>query len=279
MKMSEELKPEAKVETPEPEVVETPELSPTEQEALEQGWLPKDKWVEAGNDAEEWRSAREFKERGELFKSIHSTKRDLKQAQAALTALQRHHQMVFDKAHKQAIQDLKKERREALRADEIDRVESVEEEIERLETEHAAAKAAMIDEQKAASSQGELHPVFQSWVARNSWYSTDNELREFADTTGLLYSQKNPGVSPEQVLAHVEKTIRKQFAEKLGTTQRKSAPNPTATPRKSGKAGGGVSDADIEEMGGNIQIMNTLIRSKAVTRESYIEDLKKINKR
>ena len=190
--------------------------------------------------------------------------------------------MVFEKAHKQAVSDLKKERREAMRADDVDRLEQVEQEIEERTAEFERQKQEMV---QAAQTQnavqgGQVHPDFQVWVEKNKWYNTDDELREFADTIGLLHAQKNPGISPAQVLDHVEKRVRKQFAEKFGGGRR-AAPNPTATPSKGtkGSSQSSTSNDEIESLGGNVEIMNTLIRNGTLTKEKYIEDLKKVQKR
>ena len=83
--MTEEVKEEKVVEEPVEEIVdETPEYSSAEQAAMEQGWLPKEDWEEAGRDPDEWRSAREFNDRGEFFKTIHQQKREMKAQASAL---------------------------------------------------------------------------------------------------------------------------------------------------------------------------------------------------
>ena len=266
MKMSEETKVvETKEET---KVVE---VSPHEETARTQGWVSKEEWVEAGRDEAEWRPAKEFVDRGDLYKSLHSTKRELKQTQAALTALQRHHQYVYDRAHKQAITDLKKERRFAMKDEDLERVEEIETEIENLEKEHQI-EAVKLAQAKAQTEAAGVNPEFQQWVDKNIWYLQDSDMRDFADAQGLIYMNKNPGLPPAQVLSHVESKIRKAYPEKFGV--KKAAPNAVASVDKTNKSSRKAS-SDFELTDLEREMMNTFVKQKIMTEEQYIAELKK----
>src|SRR3990167_2661536 len=154
-----------------------PEPHPAELEARGQGWVSKEEWVESGRDEGDWRPAKEFVERGEIFKTLHSVKRELKQTRAQHEALQKHHQYVFEKAHLKAIDDLKRERRAAIRADDLETAETIAEEIDELKENHAKEKQVVIAENKKAEVQ-EANPEFQMWVDHNKWYLVDNDLRD-----------------------------------------------------------------------------------------------------
>ena len=266
--MTEEVKEEAGEEA----VVDQTTPAPTEVEtqASEQGWMSKEAWVESGKDASEWRPAKEFVERGELFKHIHTTKRELKQTQAALTALQRHHQFVYEKAHQQAIKDLRHERRAALQDEDIDRVEAIEAEIETLNTKHQQESQQLQAEVSAATAGP--HPMFQAWANQNSWYNADEELRDFADAIGIVYAGKHPEAksNPQVVLDYVAKEVRKKYPEKFGT--RKAAPNPTAGVDRSGRAGPPSKDVEMDDM--ERDIMNTLVKTGVMTEKEYRAQLK-----
>ena len=263
-KVVEETKPEVK------EVVV--ELSPIEVQASEQGWVPKDQWVEAGNDPNDWRPAKEFVDRGELYKTIHSTRRELKQAQAGLSALQKHHQYVFEKAHRQAINDLRTERRLAVREDDFDRVEQIENQIDEIQDAHEKEKQTLANEQAVVAQAGP-HPDFQVWVDRNSWYMSDPELQEFADVVGIVYAKKNPNVAPAVVLKHIEDKVRKQFPDKFGV--KKAAPSPTASvDRTSRKVGKGADDVELDD--NETAIMQDLVRNKVMTEAQYKADIKRM---
>lgn len=261
------------VETKEVVKPETAEPSPMETEAMSQGWVPKEEWVESGRDPDEWRPAREFVERGELYRTIHSTKRDLKATQAALSALQRHHQHVFEKAHQQALADLRAAKRMAIREEDHERAAEIDEEIERTKDEFQTEKT--MQEQSMVSPAQTAVPEFNAWVDRNPWYTQDEELREFADATGLIYANKNRGVNPVDVLKHVEASVRKKFPEKFGV--KRAAPNAVASVSRQTKVKPSKDD-DIELDETEREIMETLVRSGALTKEQYIADLKKVKK-
>lgn len=264
--MTEEVKNTETVET-KTEVT----ISPVEQSARDQGWVNKEEWVADGKEEDAWRPAKEFIDRGELYKSIHQTKRELKQTQATLTALQRHHVYVFESAHQKALDDLKKERRVAAKEGDVDRVEEVEEKIEQVQKEHKAATAQV----QTAIPAGP-HPDYVAWVNRNSWYDQDEDLREFADATGLIYMQKNPDVPPNEVLTHVTAKVKKQFPEKFGT--KKAAPNAVTRVDKT-SAQGRKAEAEMDLTETEQDIMKELVSSGVMTKEKYIAELKKVKDR
>ena len=251
------------------EVVDEVTPDPIEVEAMEQGWLPKDQWVEAGKNPDEHRSAKEFKERGELFKTIHQNKRELQKTQQALTALQRHHQFVFEKAHTQALADLKREKRQAMKDEDLSRVAELDDAIEERQEQFAQERKELVP----AITQPQVPPEFAEWVGRNDWYEKDDDLREFADATGIVYAGKNPGGPPSTVLKHVEDKVRKQFPEKFGV--RRSAPNAVASVDKTNRKVAAKDTFELTEE--ETATMNEFIRMGApLTKEQYISDLKKI---
>lgn len=247
------------------------EFTPTEEQALDQGWVPKEDWVKQGGDPDEWRTAKEFVDRGELYKSLHSTKRDLKQTQAALGALQKHHGYVYERAYQQALQDLKREKRQAIRNEDFEKLEDVEDRIETLQTEHQETQTKLVAEQQAAQVAGP-NPVMEQWKERNRWYDNDQDLREFADATGLIYINKNPGVAPAEVLRHVEAKVKRNFPDKFQT--KRAAPNAVAGIDREGKPANKVKD-DIFLDDMEMDIMKTFVQSGVMTEAEYKAELKK----
>ena len=262
--------PEKKKEAEEAHAVVPSEV---EVSAREQGWVSEEEWVESGRSADEWRPAKEFVDRGELYKSIHQTKRELKQTQSALTALQKHHQFVFEKAHQKAIDDLKREKRVAIKNEDFERLEAVEEEIETAQETYNEQKQAQAQLQ-VETQIPTVHPEFQAWQTRNSWYATDSDLQEFADAVGLVYAKKNPGTSPHDVLKHVEKQVRTKFPEKFGA-QKTAAPNPTASAdRQKTRTSTKSDDLQLDDM--ERDIMHTLVKTGVMTEAEYKAELRKV---
>src|SRR3990167_8325856 len=264
--MTEEVKEEKVVieESVKEVVDETPEYSAAEQAAMEQGWLPKEDWEEAGRDPDEWRSAREFNDRGEFFKTIHQQKREMKARAAAIDSLKKHHQFVFDQAYRKAKAELKKERREAFQNEDLDKVETIEEQMEQLDNEHVQKKQELV--QPVPTSPAE----FELWRDRNAWYDRDEELRDYADFAGLTYARKNPGVPSVEVLEHVNKEVKKKFPEKFGL--KKSAPNAVSAVDRTRSGRKSEPAYELNEL--ETKIMKDLVSQGVMTKEQYIKELK-----
>ena len=269
--MSEELEVKKEEEEIKEEVVETVEPTPTEQEAMSQGWVSKEEWVESGRDEGDWRPAKEFVERGEIFKTLHSVKRELKQEKAAREALQKHHQYVFEKAHLKAVDDLKRERRAAIRAEDFETAEAIAEEMDDLKEKHEQEKKVVQAEtQKAVVQEGE-HPEFQMWVEKNKWYLLDNDLRDFADATALVYMKRHSDATPAVLLNHVEKELRGKFPDKFGV--KKAAPNAVAGVNRVAKQGNKSVDVELDDF--EQEIMASLVKSGEMTEAEYKAEIKK----
>lgn len=247
----------------------TVEANPHEEQAREQGWVAKDEWVASGRTESEWRPAKEFVERGEIFKSLHQVKRELKAEKAAREALQRHQQYMYDKTYARVMEDLKKEKRAAMRDEDFQKLEEVEDKIEKTQQERAAELRTIQAQQQAAAAQG-IHPEFQAWVDRNPWYATDTDMREFAEFAGDQYIRKNPGSNPQDVLKHVENKVRKQFSEKFG--KRTAAPNAVAGVDRTSQRSPGSSELVLDET--ELSIMKTLVANGDMTEKEYREQLK-----
>lgn len=269
--MSEELevKQEEKVEA-KPEVEVEVQVSPVEESARGQGWVSKEEWVESGRDEAEWRPAKEFVERGEIFKTLHDVRRELKKEKAAREALQKHHQYVFEKAHLKAIEDLKRERRAAIRSEDLETAEAIAEEIDELKEKHEQEKQAVQQEVQRANVEQGYNPEFQMWIEKNKWYLLDNDLRDEADAAALVYMKRNQNATPAQLLDAVEKKLRQRFPDKFGV--KKAAPNAVAgVNRASTKAK--VADVELDDM--EQEIMRQLIASGEMTEAEYKAEIKK----
>lgn len=249
------------------EVVES--LSPVETQALDQGWMPLEKWVEAGNNEKDHRSAKEFVERGALYSSLSQTKGELKKTQAALTALQRHHQYVFEKAHQKALEDLKLQRRHALREDDADAVEQIENAIEQTKEEHEKAKTALIAEQQATTVQ--LPPEWDNWKSRNVWYDTEQDMKDEADSVGIVYLNRYPGSPPMKVLEHVEREMKKRYPQKFGV--KRAAPSAVTSVDRTSRSSPKTVEIELDDL--EREIMRQLVSSGEMTEQEYKAELKK----
>ena len=252
-------------------VKEEAEYSPIETQAMDQGWLPKDEWEAQGNDPNDHRSAKEFVERGEIYRSLSQTRGELKRIQMAHGALQKHHQHVFDKAYQKAIQDLKLEKRQAIRNEDLEAAEAIDEQIDELKETHAQEKQQLVAQTQAIQQTAVVSPEWDQWKIKNTWYDADESLREEADSIGHIYIMKRPGVQPAQVLEHVEKEIKRSYSDKFGG--KRAAPNAVQGVDRTSRKGPQTPDIELDDL--EREVMRQLVASGEMSEKEYKAELKK----
>lgn len=237
---------------------EAPQYTESEARAMEQGWVPKDQWSGEGK----WRDAESFLDRGELFGKIDAQNRKLKSTEQALHALQQHYAKVADTEYKRALETLQNKKKAAILDQDPDAIVQLDDEIADLKLVKQSAPAPV---QQAAP---EPSPEFVAWEQKNSWYRDSGPMRAYADRLGIELS--NQGKSPSEILRAVSDTVRKEFPNKFVNPNRDRAASVESgdTPRKA--ASGHVELSEQEA-----QIMKKLVGQGVLTKEQYIQDIRK----
>lgn len=246
--------------TPEPQA---PQLTEVEQRASEQGWVPQDQWE---GDPDQWRPAKEFLDRGELFKKIDDQRRELKQLKHTMEEFGKHHAKVREVEYARALATLKAQKKAALEDGDHDAVVEIDEQI--AETKEQAKEAAA-EAARPAPQQHEPDPVFVRWQQRNQWYANNRAMKGAADEIArelVLRGEKDPQV----ILAAVDKEIRKEFPEKFENPNR----GKPGVVEGSANRGGRTTKDDFHMTDDEKRIMNKFVASGAITKEKYIEELK-----
>jgi hypothetical protein len=246
---------EGQVETPvvENEVV----LTEVEKQAMELGWKPKEQFE---GDEGDFRSAKDFIERGEMIGKIRSTSQQLKKVEDALRHIASQNKAVYAKGYDQAINDLKAQRREALADGDLVKADDLQEKIE--ETKELKVRAVS-ETGRPVEELGQTNPKHEEWLARNPWYE-NKVMRKFADALAI---------SEDDVRHYVATTVREQFPQHFGNRV-VAAPNPDSEGRSTQSRSTG-SDASSkirsqmseEERG----IMKTMIRATGMTEKEYLK--------
>ena len=251
--------------TPTPESTPEQTPSPVELRAREQGWVPQEEWT---GDPDAWRPAKEFVDRGELFKKIDTQSRELKEMRKALADLYAHNSKIAEIEYKRALADLKTQKKDALANGDADAVVEIDERIEVVREAQRAAEAAPA--RPPVNVEAEINPVFVSWKERNTWYDNSKAMRAFADTVGREAALK--GLAPQEVLRLVEQEVRKEFPEKFQNPNRQK---PGAVESSTNKGGGNKSD-DVELSPVERRAMQRFIDTiPGFNKEKYIAELKK----
>lgn len=243
----------------------SPERQAVEEQARSQGWVPQDEWQGSGK----WRDAEEFVERGELFGKIDSQGRALKQTREALTALQEHYHKMEKVSYEKALRDLKAEKKEAIASGDSDRYVELEEQIEELKDNRPTAP------KPAQQQQAELHPEFVSWVNTNQWYAGTTPkyvaMRAWADQRGNELAAS--GLQPREVLAAIAKEARTEFPGNFSNPARGKPSNVEGGGGSGAGGRGGNRGFELTDM--EKQVMRALVKSKTLTEEQYIADIRK----
>ena len=242
------------------------EPSAIEQRALEMGWRPKEEFE--GNE-EDFIDATEFVRRKPLFEKIDNVGKELRETKKALKALQAHHEKVKEAEFQHALKALREEKKAALEAGDADKLIEIDDKI-------ADAKAQeVVNRSKQVEEAAQPHPNFVQWAARNTWYRTNAELTIVADQIGTAYAASNPTMSPDDVLKYVETRVKKLYPEQF-TNPNKSRPSAveggTSTPSK--KPADDISNYPLTD--DERRVMMTFVRQGIMTKEQYIDDLKKV---
>lgn len=254
---------EQNVQTEQTEQVENKEpvqLTEIEQRAADQGWRPKDEW---DGDPEAWRPAKEFLDRGELFKKIDEQNRTIKEFRKTLEEFSKHHAKVRDAEYKRALEDLKAAKKEALIEQDADAVVEIDEKI--LAVREAQAQPVPKVDTPDVS---QLNPVFVAWKDRNGWYETNEAMRAYADRIGNSLQ----GMSPTELLSEVEKRVKKEFAHKFENPNRSRASAVEGTTTKGTQKKDSFVLSDEER-----RVAKKFVdKIPGYTMEQYIEELKKV---
>lgn len=244
---------------------EAPEPTANEVEARSAGWVPKEDYH---GDENKWVDADEFVRRGPLFKKIDTQQRELKEIKKALDQLKVHHATVKESAYKDALADLKAQKKEAFIDGNADLIVELDEKIDTVRDEQRQFNQNRHQE-VAQEATAEIHPEFQAWKNRNAWYDASRPMKAFADTLGI--ELREGGMSPSEVLKQVEVQIKKEFPHKFQNANRDKASSVEGVGKGGGK--GGRESDNLSEM--ERGIMNRFVRQGIMTEAQYKADLKK----
>ena len=254
---SEDIKSEEKIENTEVA------FTAAEEKAMEQGWVPKDEWE---GDPDAWRPAKEFLDRGELFKKIDDQNRTIKQFKQALDDLSKHHAKVRETEYTRALESLKAQKVTALEEGDAAAVVKLDDQIDLVKDAQTQLKA-----QPQGTTPEVLNPQFVNWVNRNKWYETDEGMKGYADSIGRGMAAS--GMTPDMVLLEVEKKIKAEFPHKFRNPNRDKPGSVEGSASKGGKTKDDYVLSDDEN-----RVMQRFIKTiPGFSKEKYITELKRVN--
>lgn len=250
------------IENKDTQAPEAPEPTEVEVRARSMGWVPKEEW----NGEGKWRDADEFVDRGELFEKINSQRKALKNLEENQRAFNSHLETVRKAEYKRALDQIRKEKKEALAEGDADALIEADEKLLALAKANEAAVVAPPQVETGP------HPEFVAWQNRNPWYNeTNRAMKAFADVEGAKYAAavQSGQMTPAEVLREIETQVRREFPEKF-TNPNRSKPGAVEGSRASQSSKAEAYQLSEDEH----RVMTRLVRSGAMTKEKYIADLK-----
>lgn len=242
-----------------------------ESEARKQGWVDKDQY--RGDEAD-WIDAPTFVKKSKEINAIlkqNNTRlqRDLDSAKAELSELKlttkefaAEFAKMKDNAYKKAISDLKAQRREAIREDNLELVDDIEDRIDKLKVEQEVKKEP---EKKAEPDMS----VFNDWLKENSWYDETREPDMFdaAEAAALRLSRNDKSLTGRAFMDKVTEIVKQKFPEKFENPRRKSAPHEGGGARGETKSSKSYSALPAEAK----EACDRYVKQGIMTREQYVE--------
>ncbi len=242
-----------------------PDMPANEVEARASGWVPKEEYA---GDENKWVDADEFVRRGPLFEKINVQNRELKEVKKALAQLATHHATVRETEYKRALDDLKAQKREAFTEGDPDKIIDIDDKILEVKEAQKAFKTEQLTE--ASREAKEIHPEFEAWLNKNTWYANNLPMKAFADALGRELAAN--GKSPSQVLIEVEKQVKLEFKHKF-TNPNREKPNPVEGTSKGSGGKSSYSPSSMER-----QIAERFVRQGVFKNvDDYYAELKKDN--
>jgi len=207
-----------------------------EEQAREQGWVPKAEWK---GPADKWIEADTFVERGESFLPIvkankEKAERESAELRAELVAMKattaefkQFQQEILDntkRRHTEEIQRLKVEKKQAAKDGDLDAVVEISDQIEAM-TLPVPPKQEPQEPQgrQAPTQQGNMsvedQQVWDSWTGDNAWYGENPRLRAYADGYAAQIVGKYKG---REFLDKMTDGVKEVFPEDFGANSKRN---------------------------------------------------------
>jgi len=265
--MSEEKKQEEKQE----------EVSPAEAKARGNGWAPAEEWK--GPEAD-WVDFKDFNLRGEFMGRIHEQSGIIKHLtnkvddrDKALKDMSDLQGKISEREYNKALKDLQAQKKEAYEESNFDTLVDIDEEISELKA-HKPSKEVIEETQQQQG--GDVPQEIVEWLSKpeQSWYHTDFTMQSIAEGIGSGILQKNPNVTPTELIKQVDAAMRKELPHKF----KSAGVDEGGEYNKGGGGGGGkpklpsFSSLTEEQQA----VCKRFERLETMTRKEYIESLVEI---
>lgn len=264
--MADEINPVVDQGTP---AEDTPviQANPVEDQARALGWVPKDEYE---GDEVKWLDAGEFVRRQPLFEKIERQNKELKEIKRTMQQFAQHHAKVREAEYQRALKDLQDQKVAAFEEGDARAIVELDEKIR--VTEKAQERFVAEQAQQVQEEARQIHPEFEAWTNRNSWYTTDTAMRAYADAVGAQVAAAG-GKTPAEVLKEVEKRVRAEFPNRFKNPARERPGAVEGASPRGGKTTDSYVPNDFERRVAEKFVRQGLYKST----DDYFKELKLLN--
>ena len=245
-----------------PEAAETP----YEAAARSEGWKSKEELGDA-YDPVRYVNAEEFIKRKPLFETIKQQSKSIKELKKTVESVVHFSKQNAEIAARNAIAQLKAQKKEAISIGDADAVELIDNSIKVQE--QAAQNAA----QTVVSIPAEI----TEWAEKNKWFDLDMELQDFFTTFCASYAKRNPGQPIEMALQSAEAATRRAFPDSKYFAPSRRPAAPMVEPQKGESAKSSAKYSTSRLTDDQRRTYDAYVRkSKILTHEQYFQKLEEI---
>jgi len=277
-----EQKTEASVKEPvisekksKPVQTETKVENPIEEAARGQGWVPEKEW---DGDPTQWRDAQVFLERGEYFKTMGSQKKQIDKLNAVVEKMAVIQSKTREDERQRVLRELSEQKVSAMEDGEFERVATIDNEMSKLRSEPAMTVPSVAGQSEEQYTQDKI----ADYIDNNSWYRTNSDMRQYADSIAVGFRQNNPQSTIDDVLEYTDSEIKIRYPEQFGgqvpsaspvaITGRTTKPSPNGTQKKKT-----LDDLPASSRDMYAQIGQSFVDAGAVDSiDEYVAELEKI---
>lgn len=237
-----------------------------EEIARNKGWRPLEEFE---GDQGTWVGAEEFVKREPLFEKIKNQSKELRELRKTIDSMSSHYHKSVEVAVKRAVDDLKAKRREAIELGDVEKVEAIDNEIEK--TKNDAAEAA-----PAKNADPDIPEEITTWIGENKWYESNDEMRTFAIAYNEQFLRKNPG-KLEESLKKTTEAVKRAFPEEFDKRNpKRDLPGAVETP--SAANNGGSTKQSVDRLTAEQKLVyNQYVKvHKIMSHEEYFKSLEEI---
>lgn len=258
----------------------TEDFTEQEQKAIDMGWNPDEEGLPEGKEfigaGEYIRNQSWVNEISRLNTKIDSVKTE---GAAVIQGLKKNHEIAEKRIYDKAIADLKKEKQEARKEEDVERVIEIDEKIDEIKEEREeAVKAEVSAVPTDIASQKIWKDAADTFYndPANHWYQEDPNMQAVADSIGMRLSAQHPN-NVDLVYKEIVKGVKEAFPAHFENKQRKR-PGKVGEPNRGkenddSKKSTTKSSHKISELPSDVQVMaKEMMNLYEITEQEYLID-------